>query len=106
MTAPLALLAAGYVLLMAYLALGLRLSRRRLPRTERAAGWPALARRVAGTASGGYLVLAGVAIGYGHWVAGGAFVSSALTGGALLIAVALPVFALASWLCAVRRGRR
>jgi hypothetical protein len=71
------------------------------------AGWLWLARRYAGTTIGGYLLLMAVVILYYYGVVrvGGAFVESAFTGCALLIALATPVFALASWL-AERRGAR
>ena len=68
---------------------------------------PALARRYAGTALGGYLLLMAVVILYYYGVArvGGAFIESAFTGCALLIALTTPVYALASWLTAGRRDR-
>jgi hypothetical protein len=64
------------------------------------AGWTGLARRYAGTALGGYLLLMAVVILYYYGVArvAGAFIASAFTGCALLIALSTPVFALASWL--------
>ena len=70
-------------------------------------GWLRLARHYAGTAIGGYLLLMAVVILYYYGVArvGGAFIESAFTGCALLIAVATPVFALASWLAERRRAR-
>jgi hypothetical protein len=66
-----------------------------------------LARRYAGTAIGGYLLLMAVVILYYYGVArvGGAFIESAFTGCALLIALTTPVYALASWLTAGRRDR-
>ena len=69
------------------------------------AGWLRLARRYAGTAIGGYLLLMAVVILYYYGVVrvGGAFIESAFTGCALLIALATPVFALASWLAERRR---
>jgi hypothetical protein len=71
------------------------------------AGWFRLARRYAGTAIGGYLLLMAVVILYYYGVArvGGAFIESAFTGCALLIALATPVFALASWLAERYRDR-
>jgi hypothetical protein len=42
---------------------------------------------------------------YGVARVGGAFLASALTGCALLIALSAPVFALASWLTERRRSR-
>jgi hypothetical protein len=105
----------GYVIIMVALAVGLRLSRRAGVRPTRvsgpelapvtAAGWRRLARQVAGTMLGGYLLLMIVVILYYYLVArvGGAFIRSAFTGCALLIALSAPLFAAASWL-AVTRG--
>jgi len=72
-----------------------------------AAGWTGLARRYAGTALGGYLLLMAVVILYYYGAAqvGGPFIASAFTGCALLIALSTPVFALASWLDGRRRAR-
>jgi Family of unknown function (DUF6256) len=72
------------------------------PRTGRAA----LARQIAGTVIGGYLLLMAVIVAYYFGVArvGPGFLESALTGTALLLGLAAPVFAALSWL-AVRRGR-
>ena len=118
---------ACYVILMVLLAAGLRLQRRaagsgpgeRLqpgsdPRGQRPGclarrlrrGWPALAAQVAGTMLGGYLLLMAVLAGFYYGVdrIGNHFLTSALTGCAMLAAVALPVFACASWL-ARRRGQ-
>ena len=69
--------------------------------------WLRLARHYAGTAAGGYLLLMAVVILYYYGVArvGGAFIVSAFTGCALLIALSTPVFALASWLTERRRRR-
>lgn len=150
---------AGYLIIMATLALGLRLARRTPPRpgarragepgqplgTEEAgrpasaaaagrmgagagarrpagaaeagrpagtqvsaAGWWRLARHVAGTMVGGYLLLMAVVILYYYLVArvGGAFIKSAFTGCALLLGLVIPVFAAASWLTERRRQRR
>jgi Family of unknown function (DUF6256) len=72
------------------------------PRTGRAA----LARQIAGTVIGGYLLLMAVIVAYYYGVArvGSGFLESALTGTALLLGLAAPVFAALSWL-AERRGR-
>jgi hypothetical protein len=72
-----------------------------------AAGWPRLARHYAGTAVGGYLLLMAVVVLYHYGVArvGGAFIKSAFTGCAVLLAVSTPVFALASWLAERRASR-
>jgi Family of unknown function (DUF6256) len=113
----------GFVIIMVALAVGLRLSRRpgaAAGRAERtgpasgpdlapvtAAGWRRLATHVAGTMLGGYLLLMVVVVFYYYLVArvGGAFIKSAVTGCALLIGLAAPVFALASWLTELRRAR-
>ena len=114
---------AGYLMVLAALALGLRATlrpgkpvRRGIPGQAQAAPageapageapaaappqWRRLATRVAGTAVGGYLLLMLVVIGYYYFVArvGGAFIKSAFTGCAMLIGVAAPVFAALSWL--------
>ena len=110
----------GYVIIMVALAVGLRLSRRpdaQDGRTARvsapdlapvtAAGWGRLARHVAGTMIGGYLLLMVVVILYYYLVArvGGAFIESAFSGCALLLGLAVPVFAAASWLTRGHPGR-
>ncbi len=118
----------GYLLLMVALGAGLWLVRRphddasatgsagrrraRPPGRSAAAAaprpdWLRLARHYAGTAVGGYLLLMAVVILYYYGVArvGGAFIVSAFTGCALLIALSTPVFALASWLTERRRRR-
>jgi hypothetical protein len=116
---------AGYLLIMTTLGVGLRrLARpeagdrpggsRRAERPEgtRPAaasrrGWLALARHVAGTAAGGYLLLMAVVIAYYYGVARveGDFITSAFTGTAMLIAIALPLWGTASWLAERRRQR-
>ena len=116
---------AGYLVIMTALGFGLRrLSRptagdrheRGLaagqPGEPRAAagsrrGWLLLARHVAGTAVGGYLLLMAVVIAYYYGVArvGGDFIKSAFTGTAMLIGIALPLWAAASWLTERRRQR-
>ena len=113
--------AVGYLLVMGALAAGLRLLRRdgdpaaarragpgaAARRAGPAAGWRRLARHYAGTALGGYLVLMAVVVLYYYGVVrvGGAFIWSAFTGCALLIALSTPVFALASWLAERRPGQ-
>ena len=114
----------GYVIIMVALAVGLWLSRRPGGTADRdhpgpgrvsgpdlapvtAAGWGRLARHVAGTMLGGYLLLMSVVILYYYLVArvGGAFIRSAFTGCALLLGLAAPVFAAASWLTRGHPGR-
>jgi hypothetical protein len=107
-------MAAGYLILMTALALGLRsLYRPRATQAEpgqspgpspagsqQRDGWAALARHAGGTVLAGYLLLIAVVIAYYYAVArvGPGFVEGAITGSALLIALAVPVFAAASWL--------
>jgi hypothetical protein len=108
---------AGYVILMAALAIGLRRLYRRAatapdqpqarpPGSPRRLHWAALARLVIGTAIGGYLLLMAVVVGYYFGVAkvGSNFLESAATGTALLMGVSAPVYAAASWL--TERPRR
>ena len=104
----------GYVLFMGALAIGLLQSRRegdpaaaRRRGRSGAPGWPRLARHYAGTALGGYLLLMAAVVLYYYGVSrvGRAFLTSALTGCALLIALSAPIFALASWLTGRRRSR-
>ena len=60
-----------------------------------------------GTAVGGYLLLMAVVIAYYYGVArvAGDFITSAFTGTAMLIAIALPLLGAASWLTERRRQR-
>ncbi|WP_062213353.1 DUF6256 family protein [Streptomyces sp. NBRC 109706] len=97
----------GYLLLMATLALGLRLRRAGAPAETGRRGRPALLRRIAGTVLGGWALLVVVLVGYYVGLAGlgGGFLRDGLTGSAALLAVALPLFALASWLAERRRRR-
>ncbi len=116
-------MAAGYLILMSALGFGLRrlyrprgapsgaaerpdLARRATPPgpTPRS-GWAALLRQVAGTVVGGYLLLMAVVVAYYLGVArvGPGFLESAVTGTALLLGLAAPVFAAASWLADRRR---
>ena len=123
-------MAAGYLILMSALGFGLyRLYRPRgapsgagPPGQEQAAppgpgpatppapgqrtGRAALLRQIAGTVVGGYLLLMAVIVAYYFGVArvGPGFLESALTGTALLLGLAAPVFAALSWLTE-RRGR-
>ena len=69
-------------------------------------GRAALLRQISGTVIGGYLLLMAVIVAYYYGVArvGSGFLESALSGTALLLGLAAPVFAALSWL-ADRRGR-
>jgi Family of unknown function (DUF6256) len=123
----------GYVILMAALAGGLLLQRRAgrregavsgagkqadagaagRPAAGRLAGrfapgWPRFAMQVAATAAGGYVLLMAVLVAYYYGVSKVAnhFLESALTGGLMLLAIAFPVFAIASRIAEVRRRRR
>jgi hypothetical protein len=116
-------MAAGYLILMSALGFGLRRLYR--PRGAPSAADPARGqgsaappgpgqhtgragalRQVAGTVIGGYLLLMAVIVAYYFGVArvGPGFLESALTGTALLLGLATPVFAALSWL-SERRGR-
>jgi Family of unknown function (DUF6256) len=117
---------AFYLVLMTVLGVGLRLLRRSGSSPGRAAagddarraaapassgsrrGWGALARVVISSAVGGYVLLAAVVVAYYYGVArvGGQFLQSAFTGTALLLGIAIPVFALTSWLVEKARQRR
>ena len=98
----------GYLILMAVLAVGLVMQRRRAaagkPGTRltgrRERGWPALILHVLSDALGGYLLLITVVVLYYYGVAkvGGSFLSSAITGSLLLLGITLPVFMVVSWL--------
>ena len=113
-------MAAGYLILMSALGFGLRRlyrpapsgaaegpdpARATPPGPGERAGWAALLRRVAGTVVGGYLLLMAVVVAYYSGVArvGPGFLESALTGTALLLGLAAPVFAALSWLAERRR---
>jgi Family of unknown function (DUF6256) len=63
---------------------------------------------VIGTIVGGYLLLMAVVVAYYYGVArvGPGFLESAVTGNALLIGLAAPVFAAPSWLAERLRRRR
>lgn len=119
-------MAAFYLILMAALGLGLLGMHRRGAGPARPAGktseppgspaavpsaprgWAALIRQVLRTAIGGYLLLIAVVVAYYYGVArvGGAFLSSAVTGPALLIGLTMPVFAAASWVSERAHGQR
>ena len=115
-------MAAGYLILMSALAGGLR-RLYRPPATQAEpgqppgpspagsrprSGWDVQARHVTGTVVGGYLLLMAVVVAYYYAVArvGPGFLDSAVTGTALLIGLAAPVFAAASWLAERLRRRR
>jgi hypothetical protein len=72
-----------------------------------APGWPRFAVQVGSTAVGGYVLLMAVVVLYYYGVArvAGQFLASAFTGSALLLAICLPLFGVASWLVQRRRGR-
>jgi len=117
-------MAAGYLILMSALGFGLRRLYRPAPSggDERPsgpgrgppgprpgprprAGRAALLRQVAGTVVGGYLLLMAVVVAYYSGVArvGPGFLESVVTGTALLLGLAAPVFAALSWLADRRR---
>ncbi len=115
-------MAAGYLILMSALGFGLRRlyqPRGALPgagsQPDRAqatppgpgprTGWASLVRHVAGTVVGGYLLLMAVVVAYYFGVArvGPGFLEGAVTGTALLLGLAAPVFAALSWLTERRR---
>jgi len=114
----------GYVILMAALAVGLSLSRRgrpdeksddadaEFPEARRLArrfapGWPRFAAQVLATVAGGYILLMAVLVAfyYGVTRVAGHFLESAFTGCLALLAIALPVFAIASRAAEIRRRR-
>jgi len=113
-------MAAFYLILMAALGLGLLALRRRgagqtdglqrgpAPGPGAPRGCAALARHVLATTIGGYVLLMAAVTAYYYGVArvGGAFLSSAATGTALLIGLSLPIFAALSWISARAHGRR
>jgi Family of unknown function (DUF6256) len=115
-------MAAGYLILMSALGFGLRrLYRSRGTRSGgvegpdgrrttppgpgQPTGWAGLVRRVAGTVVGGYLLLLAVVVAYYFGVArvGPGFLEDEVTGTALLLGLAAPVFAALSWLTERRR---
>ena len=111
-------MAAGYLILMSALGFGLRRLYRPRDAPPGAGSQPDRARttppgpaertgrQVAGTVVGGYLLLMAVVVTYYFGVARVApgFLESAVTGTALLLGLAAPVFAALSWL-AERRSR-
>ncbi|MGK5532584.1 DUF6256 family protein [Streptomyces sp. URMC 129] len=105
-----AIMLVSYLLVMGFLALGLRLLPRARPAPRGAArrGWPGLIRQVAGTALGGYVLLMAVVVGYYYGVArvSGRFLMSACTGSATLIGLTLPLYLAVSWLVERRRASR
>ena len=76
--------------------------------SRRRSGWASLTWHVMGTVIGGYLLLLAVVVAYYYGVArvGPGFLESAVTGTALLLGLAAPVFAAASWLDERRRRGR
>jgi Family of unknown function (DUF6256) len=117
-----------YIVIMAVLAVGLRMSRRRAagsppgegqasgaatrdtpaalwpkrlrPLAARGPGWLRVVTQYAYTAVGGYLLILVVDVAYYYFVARvtGNFIESAVTGGALLLGLSAPVFLALSWL--------
>lgn len=96
----------GYLILMIILAIGLVAARRRPPgapqtriTAPRRFGWTALVPHLAGDVLGGYLLLMAVDLGYYYGVAHvpGDFLLSAVTGGALLIGISMPLGLLLTW---------
>jgi hypothetical protein len=107
----------GYAVLMVALLAGLLAARRRVragrPLTRHTGrrldrGWPAFVWHVLTDALGGYLLLAGIDVLYYYLVArvGGSFLDSAFSGPALLLAVALPIFLIASSISQYRWRQR
>jgi Family of unknown function (DUF6256) len=98
----------GYAIVMVVLAAGLRAARRRVaagrPLTRSTGrmdrGWPALLYHVLTDFLGGYLLLAVVVVLYYYFVArvGGGFLDSEFSGAAVLLAIALPIYLVATWL--------
>ncbi len=118
-------MAAGYLILMSALGFGLRRLYRPRRTPSGAEMWPdgrrttppgagqrtgraALVRRVAGTVAYGYLLLIAVVVAYFYGVArvGPGFLESEVTGTALLLGLATPVFIALSWLTERRRHSR
>jgi len=105
----------GYAIVMVVLAVGLRAARRRVragqPLTRYPGrhdhGWPSLIWHVAADALGGYLVLAAVVVLYYYFVArvGSNFLESEFSGGAVLLAIAVPLYLIGSWLRERRLSR-
>lgn len=114
-----ALMLIAYLLVMGYVAAGLRILYRADRRTAgwrigrctpegARRGWPGLIWQAASTALGGYVLLMAVVVGYYEGVArvAGSFLASAFTGCALLIGISLPLFLGVSWLVERRRRAR
>jgi Family of unknown function (DUF6256) len=80
----------------------------RSPAGSRRSGWASLTWHVMGTVIGGYLLLQAVVVAYYYGVArvGPGFLESAVTGTALLLGLAAPVFVAASWLTERRQRSR
>jgi hypothetical protein len=106
----------GYLIVMVILAAGLVNARRRTragrPLTRYTGridrGWPAFLYHALTDELGGYLLLAGVVVLYYYFVArvGGSFLDSEFSGSAILLAIAFPIYAAASWLRQHRQARR
>jgi Family of unknown function (DUF6256) len=71
------------------------------------AGWPRFVVQTLSTALGGYVLLMAVIVLYYYGVSrvSGDFVSSAITGGLMLVAITFVVFFVRSWLAERRRRR-
>lgn len=105
----------GYAIVMVVLAAGLRAARRRVragqPLTRYAGrhdhGWPSLIWHIVADALGGYLVLAVVVVLYYYFVAkvGSNFLESEFSGAAVLLAIAVPLYLIGSWLRERRLSR-
>ncbi len=76
--------------------------------SRRRSGWASLTWHVMGTVIGGYLLLQAVVVAYYYGVArvGPGFLESAVSGPALLLGLAAPVFVAASWLTERRQRSR
>jgi hypothetical protein len=105
----------GYLILMIVLAVGLLLVRRWPPgapqtrlESPRRVGWTALVAHLGGDVLGGYLLLMGIVLLYYYGVARvpGDFLTSAFSGSALLVGIAMPIALLLEWALGRWRRRR